>query len=50
LLPGRLTIQQGAGAPAIEAALLVITAVAFVLVIPSLMLLYTLDQRSALES
>jgi cytochrome d ubiquinol oxidase subunit II len=50
LLPGRLTIQQAAGAPAIEAALLVITVVAFVLVVPSLVLLYTLDQRSALES
>jgi cytochrome d ubiquinol oxidase subunit II len=50
VLPGRLTIQQAAGAPAIEALLLVITAVALVLVIPSLFLLYTLDQRSALES
>jgi cytochrome d ubiquinol oxidase subunit II len=50
VLPGRLTIQQAAGAPAIEALLLVITVVALVLVIPSLFLLYTLDQRSALES
>jgi cytochrome d ubiquinol oxidase subunit II len=50
LLPGRLTIQQAAGAPAIEATLLVITVVGFALVIPSLLLLYTLDQRSALES
>jgi len=50
MLPGRLTIQQAAGAPEIEGLLLVITAVALVLVIPSLLLLYTLDQRSALES
>jgi cytochrome d ubiquinol oxidase subunit II len=50
VLPGRLTIQQAAGAPAIEALLLVITVVALVLVVPSLFLLYTLDQRSALES
>jgi cytochrome d ubiquinol oxidase subunit II len=50
LLPGRLTIQQAAGAPETEAVLLVIIVVALALVIPSLMLLYTLDQRSALES
>jgi cytochrome d ubiquinol oxidase subunit II len=50
VLPGRLTIQQAAGAPQVEALLLVITAVALILVIPSLLLLYTLDQRSALES
>jgi cytochrome d ubiquinol oxidase subunit II len=50
VLPGHLTIQQAARAPEIEALLLVITVVALVLVIPSLMLLYTLDQRSALES
>ena len=50
VLPGRLTIEQAAGAPAIEALLLGITVVALVLVVPSLLLLYTLDQRSALES
>jgi cytochrome d ubiquinol oxidase subunit II len=50
VLPGRLTIQQAAGAPEIEGALLVITAVALALVIPSLLLLYTLDQRNVLES
>jgi cytochrome d ubiquinol oxidase subunit II len=50
MLPGRLTIQQAAGAPEIEGLLLIITVVALVLVIPSLFLLYTLDQRSALES
>jgi cytochrome d ubiquinol oxidase subunit II len=50
VLPGRLTIQQAAGAPEIEALLLAIIVVALVLVVPSLFLLYTLDQRSALES
>jgi cytochrome d ubiquinol oxidase subunit II len=50
VLPGRLTIQQAAGAPAIEELLLAITAVALLLVAPSLALLYVLDQRSALES
>jgi cytochrome d ubiquinol oxidase subunit II len=50
MLPGRLTIQQAAGAPEIEGLLLIITVVALVLVIPSLFLLYNLDQRSALES
>jgi cytochrome d ubiquinol oxidase subunit II len=50
LLPGRLTIQQAAGDPAVETALLVISVVALVLVVPSLALLYTLDQRSDLQS
>jgi cytochrome bd ubiquinol oxidase subunit II len=50
VLPGHLTIQQAAGAPEIEGVLLVITAVALALVIPSLLLLYTLDQRNVLES
>jgi cytochrome d ubiquinol oxidase subunit II len=50
LLPGRLTIQQAAGAPESEVALLIISAVALALVIPSLVLLYALDQTSALES
>jgi cytochrome d ubiquinol oxidase subunit II len=50
LLPGRLTIQQAVGAPSLEIALLVISVVALVLVLPSLALLYTLDQRSDLES
>jgi hypothetical protein len=45
-----LTIQQAAGAPAIEATLLVITVVALALVVPSLFLLSSLDQRSVLES
>ncbi|MEP7105815.1 MAG: cytochrome d ubiquinol oxidase subunit II [Chloroflexota bacterium] len=50
VLPGRLTIQEAAGAPAVEAVLLGIIVVALVLVVPSLLLLYTLDQRSVLES
>jgi cytochrome d ubiquinol oxidase subunit II len=50
VLPGRLTIQQAAGAPEIEVVLLVITVVALALVIPSLLLLYTLDQRNVLEA
>ncbi|MHB8612342.1 MAG: cytochrome d ubiquinol oxidase subunit II [Candidatus Dormibacteraceae bacterium] len=50
LLPGRLTIQQAAGAPETEGFVLVLTVVALALVIPSLALLYSLDQRSALES
>jgi cytochrome d ubiquinol oxidase subunit II len=50
VLPGRLTIQQAAGAPETEVFVLILTVVALVLVIPSLALLYSLDQRSALES
>jgi cytochrome bd ubiquinol oxidase subunit II len=50
VLPGRLTIEQAAGSPATELVLLVIAVVALVLVIPSLMLLYLLDQRSDLQS
>jgi len=50
LLPGKLTIQQAAGAPQIELALLAVTLAALLLVVPSLLLLYVLDQRSALES
>lgn len=50
LLPGRLTIQQAAGAPEVQLTLLVITLVALVIVVPSLALLYVLDQRNDLES
>lgn len=50
LLPGRLTIEQAAGAPAIELFLLAIAVAALLLVVPSLLLLYVLDQRSALQS
>lgn len=50
LLPGKLTIQQAAGSPQVEAALLAISVIALVIVSPSLALLYALDQRSDLES
>ena len=50
MLPGRLTIEQAAGAPAVAAVLLGIIVVALLLIVPSLLLLYTLDQRSVLES
>jgi cytochrome d ubiquinol oxidase subunit II len=50
VLPGRLTIDQAAGAPSVEIVLVVISIVALVIVVPSLALLYTLDQRSDLES
>jgi hypothetical protein len=50
VLPGRLTIEQAAGSSETELTLLVIAAIPVVLVIPSLMLLYMLDQRSKLQS
>jgi cytochrome d ubiquinol oxidase subunit II len=50
VLPARLTIQQAAGAPETEVFVLILTVVALALVVPSLALLYALDQRSALES
>lgn len=49
LLPGRLTIEQGVGAFSTQVLLVVITVVALALVIPSLALLYVLDQRNDLE-
>jgi cytochrome bd ubiquinol oxidase subunit II len=49
LLPGRLTIRQAMGAPAVEVLLLVVAGVALVTVLPSLALLYVLDQRNELE-
>ena len=48
LLPGRLTIAQGAGAPSTQVFVLVVSVVAIVLVTPSLALLYALDQRNDL--
>ena len=50
MLPGRLTIEQAAGAPAIQALLLGITVVGLALVVPSPLLLYVPDQRSELQS
>ena len=49
LLPRELTIADGAAADATLTAVLVVFAVAVVVVIPALGLLYTLDQRSGLE-
>jgi cytochrome d ubiquinol oxidase subunit II len=49
LLPQTLTIEQGAGASATLTAVLVVFGIAVVVVLPSLALLFTLDQRSLLE-
>ena len=49
LLPETLTIEDGAGASATLTAVLVVFGVAVVVVLPALVLLYTLDQRSLLE-
>jgi cytochrome d ubiquinol oxidase subunit II len=49
LLPQTLTIEEGAGASATLTAVLVVFGIAVVVVLPSLALLFTLDQRSLLE-
>ena len=49
LLPETLTISQGAGASETLTAVLVVFGVAVLVVLPSLGLLFTLDQRSVLE-
>jgi cytochrome bd ubiquinol oxidase subunit II len=49
LLPQKLTIADGAASSETLTALLVVFAVALVVVVPSLALLYTLDQRTVLE-
>jgi cytochrome d ubiquinol oxidase subunit II len=49
LLPEKLTIADGAAGSETLTAVLVIFGVAVVVVIPALVLLYTLDQRSDLE-
>jgi cytochrome d ubiquinol oxidase subunit II len=49
LLPQRLSIEQAAGADASLTTIIVVFAIAAVLVIPSLILLYVLAQRDALE-
>jgi cytochrome d ubiquinol oxidase subunit II len=49
LLPETLTIEDGAGASTTLTAVLVVFGVALVIVVPALVLLYTLDQRSLLE-
>jgi NADH dehydrogenase len=49
LLPTSLTLQAGAGAPATLTWVLVVFLVAAVTAVPSLVLLFTLDQRSRLH-
>jgi cytochrome bd ubiquinol oxidase subunit II len=49
LLPQVLTIDEGAGASETLTAVLVVFGLAVVIVLPSLALLFTLDQRSLLE-
>ena len=49
LLPEKLTVADGAASSETLTALLVLFGVAVVLVVPSLALLYTLDQRTVLE-
>jgi len=49
LLPGKLTIAQAIAPPASQALLLGIAVAVVVLVVPSMGLLYYLDQRSTLE-
>ena len=50
MLPTSLTIYDAAGASATLTAVIVVFVVAALTVIPSLVLLYVLSQRSALES
>jgi cytochrome d ubiquinol oxidase subunit II len=49
LLPGQLTIAHAAGAQSTQQWYLIVTVVALVIVIPSLGLLYWLDQHNDLE-
>lgn len=49
LLPGQVTIADAAGADAALWAVITVFGVAAVLIVPSLVLLYRLDQRSLLE-
>jgi cytochrome d ubiquinol oxidase subunit II len=49
LLPKTLTISEGAGASETLTAVLVVFGLAVLVVLPSLGLLFTLDQRSVLE-
>ena len=50
MLPTSLTISDAAGASATLTEVIVVFGAAAILVIPSLILLYVLSQRSALES
>jgi Cytochrome bd-type quinol oxidase, subunit 2 len=49
LLPTSMTIERGAAPHGTLVALMVVTAIAAVVIVPSLVLLYVLDQRNALE-
>ena len=49
LLPGQVTIDEAAGADAAQWAVIGVFVVAALLIVPSLALLYRLDQRSLLE-
>ena len=50
LVPGRPTIAQAIGPPSTQILLLIVAAVVLLVIVPSMGLLYYLDQRSALES
>ncbi len=50
LLPGRLTIAQAISPPGTQAVLMLVVLAVVVLVVPSMALLYYLDQRNTLES
>lgn len=50
LLPGRLTITQAIAPAATQAVLLAVTVVLVLVIMPSMALLYYLDQRNTLES
>jgi cytochrome d ubiquinol oxidase subunit II len=50
LLPGKLTIAQAVAPPATLGVLLGVTVVLIVVIVPSMALLYYLDQRNTLES
>ena len=49
LLPTSMTIERGAAPRGTLVALMVVTGIAVVVIVPSLALLYVLDQRNALE-
>ena len=49
LLPTSLTIEQGAGASATLATVLVVFGIAVLVVLPALALLFVLDQRGLLQ-
>jgi len=50
LLPDSLTIQQAIAPPGTRAVLLAVTVVLVLVIVPSMGLLYYLDQRNTLES